>query len=92
MAGFASFMCFMIFGSIPFLSAIFIPNRYGLIATVCAVSLITLFVSGALGSFFGGASLWKGALRNTIGGALAIGITAAVGVATDYSGADSLNF
>jgi len=46
---------------------------------VVVVSLIVLAVLGALGAQVGGAPLWKGALRVTFWGALAMAVTAAVG-------------
>jgi VIT1/CCC1 family predicted Fe2+/Mn2+ transporter len=46
---------------------------------VAIVSLIVLAVLGALGAQVGGAPLWKGALRVTFWGALAMLATAAVG-------------
>ena len=46
---------------------------------VSAVSLIVMAILGGLGAFTGGAPLWKGALRVTFWGALAMIVTAAVG-------------
>lgn len=91
-AAFASFIMFMGFGCIPFLAGAFIPDRYILIGVVSGVTLLMLALSGALGSYFGGAAMWRGALRVTVGGALAIGITFGAGVITEYTGLDELNF
>lgn len=91
-AGIVSFLTFMLFGCIPFLSCIFIPNRWALIGVCVGVTLFLLAVSGAIGAFFGGAPMWKGALRVTIGGAVAMAITAGIGIATDYSTADTIDF
>lgn len=46
---------------------------------VAIVSLVVLAILGALGARTGGASLWKGAVRVTFWGALAMIATAAVG-------------
>jgi VIT1/CCC1 family predicted Fe2+/Mn2+ transporter len=43
------------------------------------VSLVALAALGALGGRMGGASAGRAALRVTIGGALAMGVTAAIG-------------
>jgi len=91
-AGIVSFITFMCFGAIPFLSSIFIPNRWALIGVCVGITLFLLAMCGAIGSFFGGAPMWKGALRVTVGGAFAMAITAGIGVATDYSGADQISF
>jgi len=91
-AGFASFMMFMCFGSIPFLSCVFIPNRWALIGVCVGVTLFLLAVCGAIGAYFGGAPMWKGTLRVVVGGLVAMAITAGIGVATNYTGADSLTF
>jgi len=59
-AGIASFIMFLSFGAIPFLSCIFIPNRWALIGVCVGVTLFLLALCGAIGSYFGGAPLWKG--------------------------------
>jgi VIT1/CCC1 family predicted Fe2+/Mn2+ transporter len=59
-AGIVSFLMFLIFGSIPFLSCIFIPNRWALIGVCVGVTLFLLALCGAIGAYFGGASMWKG--------------------------------
>jgi VIT1/CCC1 family predicted Fe2+/Mn2+ transporter len=46
---------------------------------IAGFSLLSLAVLGALGGRLGGASRVKGAVRVTIGGALAMGVTAAIG-------------
>jgi VIT1/CCC1 family predicted Fe2+/Mn2+ transporter len=50
-----------------------------MVPAVAVVSLIVMAVLGALGAQTGGAPLWKGALRVTFWGALAMLATAAVG-------------
>ena len=49
------------------------------IPAIAAVSLLALGVLGALGGHLGGASMSRGALRVTFGGALAMAVTAWVG-------------
>jgi VIT1/CCC1 family predicted Fe2+/Mn2+ transporter len=49
------------------------------IAVIAVVSLISLAALGALGGRLGGASMGRAALRVTIGGALAMAVTAAIG-------------
>jgi VIT1/CCC1 family predicted Fe2+/Mn2+ transporter len=46
---------------------------------VAVVSLLVMAILGALGAQTGGAPLWKGALRVTFWGALAMIVTYAVG-------------
>ena len=49
------------------------------IPPIAAVSLVTLAGLGAFGGHLGGAPLGRAALRVTIGGALAMAVTAAIG-------------
>jgi VIT1/CCC1 family predicted Fe2+/Mn2+ transporter len=49
------------------------------IPAIAAVSLLALGALGALGGHLGGASMSRGALRVTFGGALAMAVTAGVG-------------
>jgi VIT1/CCC1 family predicted Fe2+/Mn2+ transporter len=49
------------------------------IPTIAALSLLSLAALGAFGAHLGGAPLGRAALRVTIGGALAMGMTAAIG-------------
>lgn len=63
---------------VPVAIAAFAP-RDTLILTLSIVTLILLAVLGAVGACAGGASLWRGALRVTFWGALALGVTSAVG-------------
>jgi len=49
------------------------------IPAIAAVSLLALAALGALGGHLGGASMSRGALRVTFGGALAMAVTAGVG-------------
>ena len=49
------------------------------IPATAAVSLVSLAVLGAFGGHLGGAPLGRAALRVTLGGALAMAVTAAIG-------------
>ncbi len=46
---------------------------------IAALSLVSLGALGALGGHLGGAPLGRAALRVTIGGALAMAVTASIG-------------
>jgi len=59
---------------------------------VMGVTLIALAISGALGAHFGGAPMWKGALRVTVGGAMALAITFGAGLLAELTGLDEINF
>jgi len=48
-------------------------------AGVFGLSLISLFVLGSLAARVGGASIWRGAIRVTLWGALAMIVTAGIG-------------
>jgi VIT1/CCC1 family predicted Fe2+/Mn2+ transporter len=77
-ASLASAAAFAIGATIPILATVLAPQASaGTITTI--VTLLTLTVLGALAAWAGGASLWKGALRVTFWGALAMGITSLVG-------------
>ena len=49
------------------------------IPVIASLSLASLASLGALGGFLGGAPLGRAALRVTVGGALAMAVTAAIG-------------
>ena len=53
---------------------------------ICAGSLFSLAVLGALAAHVGGASLWKGASRVTFWGAFAMAVTAGIGAAIGQRG------
>jgi VIT1/CCC1 family predicted Fe2+/Mn2+ transporter len=77
-AALASAMFFAIGAIIPTVTATLAPAaRIGEISA--ATSIVSLVILGATAAFAGGASVWKGALRVAFWGALAMGITAAVG-------------
>lgn len=63
---------------VPVLVALISPAEHASIV-VAASTLIALAILGALGATAGGAAILRGALRVTFWGALAMGVTAAVG-------------
>jgi VIT1/CCC1 family predicted Fe2+/Mn2+ transporter len=71
----ASFACF---ATLP-LAALLVAPAALRIAAIAVVSLLGLAALGAFGARLGGAPLGRAALRVTIGGALAMGVTAAIG-------------
>jgi VIT1/CCC1 family predicted Fe2+/Mn2+ transporter len=71
----ASFVVGAVF---PLLAALAAPPAH-VGAIVGAVTLVTLSLLGGLAGFVGGASIWRGAVRVTFWGALAMALTAAVG-------------
>jgi len=77
-AAFASAGTFAVGASLPLLAAILSPVSL-VIVTVSVASLIFLALLGCLAAVAGGASPIKGAIRVTFWGALAMGVTAAVG-------------
>ncbi|MGB5408319.1 MAG: VIT1/CCC1 transporter family protein [Thiogranum sp.] len=77
-AAFSSAGTFTIGAALPLLAAWAVPGRQ-LIPVVAALSLIFLLVLGGLAAQAGGAPITIGAFRVTFWGALAMGLTAAVG-------------
>ena len=71
----ASFACFAL---LPLAALLLAPAALR-IAGIAAVSLLSLAALGAFGAHLGGAPLGRAALRVTIGGAFAMGVTAAIG-------------
>ncbi len=69
---------FTIGAALPLLAALTVPLNF-VIPTVAGLSLLFLAGLGCLAASAGGASLTVGALRVTFWGALAMGLTAAVG-------------
>lgn len=69
---------FAIFGMVPIL-ALFAAPASSRIPAIGALSLVALAALGAFGGHLGGAPLGRAALRVTIGGALAMVLTAAIG-------------
>ena len=76
----ASAASFSIGAAFPLLAVILSPAN-GLIAIVTAASLVFLALLGALGAKAGGAGILKPTLRVTFWGALAMAITAGIGMA-----------
>lgn len=77
-AAFASAAAFAVGAIIPIIAAILASaDLVSLVITV--TTLLTLTVLGSLAAFAGGASVLRGALRVTVWGALAMGVTALVG-------------
>jgi VIT1/CCC1 family predicted Fe2+/Mn2+ transporter len=69
---------FALFAVLPILALLAAPARAG-IPVIAAISLAGLASLGALGGHLGGAPLGPAALRVTVGGAFAMGVTAAIG-------------
>ena len=77
-AAFASAATFAVGAALPLLTALVTP-RAALIPVVVIGSILFLALLGGFGAYAGGAPLVKAALRVTFWGALAMGLTAAVG-------------
>jgi VIT1/CCC1 family predicted Fe2+/Mn2+ transporter len=77
-AAWISAASFAFFAVVPIAALLVAPAalRIPLIAGVCLLSLAAL---GALGGYLGGASLGRASLRVTLGGALAMAVTALIG-------------
>ncbi|MBS1718332.1 MAG: VIT family protein [Armatimonadetes bacterium] len=77
-ASLASAAAFSAGAVIPIIAAILARGQsVGLITS--AATIVTLTLLGSLAAYIGGASIWRGALRVTFWGALAMGVTAGVG-------------
>jgi VIT1/CCC1 family predicted Fe2+/Mn2+ transporter len=59
--------------------ALFVAPAASRIPAIAAVSLVSLAALGACGGHLGGAPPGRAALRVTLGGALAMAVTAAIG-------------
>ncbi len=73
-----SSISFALGGTAPLISSILFPREVSLV--IAAVSLAILASLGALAARLGGAPIMRGAARVLIWGALAMGITTAVGI------------
>ena len=73
-----SAMSFTIGALLPTLSILFTPERY-IEWSVLIVGVISLSLLGALSSYYAGTSLWKGSLRVTIWGILAMAFSSWIG-------------
>jgi vacuolar iron transporter family protein len=77
-AALISALSFASFALIPLLALLVAPAALRLPA-IAAFSLLSLGVLGAFGAYLGGAPLARAALRVSIGGAMAMAVTAAIG-------------
>ena len=77
-AAWTSAVSFAVFATVPIVALLVAPPALR-IPVVAAVSLVSLAALGAVGAYLGGASLWRAALRVSIGGVLAMAITAVIG-------------
>jgi VIT1/CCC1 family predicted Fe2+/Mn2+ transporter len=77
-AAWISAASFASFAVVPILALLVAPTA-SRIPAIAAVSLVSLAALGAFGGHLGGASLGRAALRVTLGGALAMAVTAAIG-------------
>lgn len=77
-AAWTSAISFAVFATVPIAALLAAPPG-SRIPVIAAASLVSLAALGSLGAYLGGASLWRAAMRVTIGGALAMAITAAIG-------------
>jgi vacuolar iron transporter family protein len=77
-AALTSALTFAIGAVLPLLLVMLVPVK-DLIVAVSAASLVFLALLGILAAYTGGSSIFKGAVRVTFWGALAMGLTAGVG-------------
>ena len=77
-AAWISAASFASFAVVP-IAALLVAPAASRIPAIAALSLVSLAALGAFGGHLGGAPLGRAALRVTIGGALAMGVTAAIG-------------
>jgi VIT1/CCC1 family predicted Fe2+/Mn2+ transporter len=77
-AAWTSAVSFALFALVPIVVLLVSPERYR-IPAVALGSLVSLGTLGAVGAHLGGASMARAALRVTVGGALAMAATAAIG-------------
>jgi VIT1/CCC1 family predicted Fe2+/Mn2+ transporter len=77
-AAFASATTFAVGAALPLLAAV-LASPSNVITATAGSSLFFLSILGAVAAGTGGAVLWKGALRVTFWGALAMGLTTLVG-------------
>jgi VIT1/CCC1 family predicted Fe2+/Mn2+ transporter len=77
-AAWISAASFASFAAVPIVALLVAPTALRL-PTIAALSLVSLAALGAFGGHLGGAPLGRAALRVTIGGALAMAVTAAIG-------------
>jgi VIT1/CCC1 family predicted Fe2+/Mn2+ transporter len=77
-AAWISAVSFAFFALVPVLALLVAPASHRM-ATIAGVTLVSLASLGALGGYLGGASVVRASLRVTLGGALAMAVTAGIG-------------
>ena len=77
-AAWISAVSFAVFALLPVLALVVAPATLRM-QTISAVTLVSLASLGALGGYLGGAPKLRAAMRVTLGGALAMAVTAAIG-------------
>lgn len=77
-AALASASAFSVGAALPLIMVLISPTQ-NLIALVSVASLVFLVLLGVVAAYVGGANIWKGALRVTFWGFLAMIITAGIG-------------
>ncbi|HEY5945662.1 MAG TPA: VIT1/CCC1 transporter family protein [Kofleriaceae bacterium] len=79
-AAWISAVSFAMFALLPVLALLVAPpTALARMITISVVTIVSLAGLGALGGYLGGASMLRASLRVTIGGALAMAITAGIG-------------
>ncbi|MEY4477661.1 MAG: hypothetical protein RJA31_1165 [Actinomycetota bacterium] len=77
-AALSSMISFFAGALLPFLTVLFAAEQFRIPATIVA-SIIALGATGAAGAYLGGSSMWKSVIRVVTGGAVALGVTFAIG-------------
>jgi VIT1/CCC1 family predicted Fe2+/Mn2+ transporter len=77
-AAWISAVSFALFAMLPILALLIAPEHHRM-EMIAAVTLVSLALLGAIGGKLGGASMLRASLRVTIGGALAMAVTAGIG-------------
>ena len=77
-AAWISAISFASFAAVPLAALLIAPRSHG-IPTIGVMSLASLAALGAFGAYLGGAPIGRAALRVTIGGGLAMAVTAIIG-------------
>jgi VIT1/CCC1 family predicted Fe2+/Mn2+ transporter len=77
-AAWISAVSFALFAMVPILALVAAPPTARM-PTIAAVTLVSLAGLGALGGRLGGASIWRASARVTVGGAMALAVTFAIG-------------
>ena len=77
-AAWISATSFASFALVPIFAVLIAPTALRILV-VAAISLVCLAALGAFGGYLGGAPLGRASLRVTLGGALAMAVTAVIG-------------